>query len=127
MERRIILSHEAPDPIGPYSQAIQAGELIFTSGQIALDPLGGDLLKGTVVEQTEQVLKNLKAVLEEAGSAMEKVIKTTIYLKDMADFVQVNEVYARYFGDALPARSTVEVARLPKDALVEIDCIASVA
>ncbi len=125
MEREIIFSKEAPDPIGPYSQAIKFGQLIFTSGQIAIDPASGDVVEGSVIEQTEQVLKNLKAVLEEAGSSFDKVVKTTIYLKNMSDFAQVNKVYGSYFGGSLPARATVEVARLPKDVLVEIDCIAS--
>ena len=125
MEREIIFSKEAPDPIGPYSQAIKFGQLIFTSGQIAIDPVSGDVVEGSVIEQTEQVLKNLKAVLEEAGSSLDKVVKTTIYLKNMSDFAQVNKVYGSYFGESLPARATVEVARLPKDVWVEIDCIAS--
>ena len=125
MEREIIFSKEAPDPIGPYSQAIKFGQLIFTSGQIAIDPASGDVVEGSVIEQTEQVLKNLKAVLEEAGSSLDKVVKTTIYLKSMSDFAQVNKVYGSYFGESLPARATVEVARLPKDVWVEIDCIAS--
>jgi 2-iminobutanoate/2-iminopropanoate deaminase len=125
MERKIILSKSAPDPIGPYSQAIQFGQLIFTSGQIALEPGTGNLIEGDVVVQTRQVLENLQAVLEEAGSSMQKVIKTTIYLKNMSDFGQVNEIYDSYFEKSLPARSTVEVARLPKDVLVEIDCIAA--
>jgi len=126
MEREIICSKAAPDPIGPYSQAIKLGQLIFTSGQIAINPVSGEVEKGSVAVQTKQVLENLKAVLGEAGSSMSNVIKTTIYLKNMSDFAQVNEIYAGYFGESLPARSTVEVAGLPKDVLVEIDCIASV-
>ena len=98
---------------------------IFASGQIALDPQSGDLVEGDVGTQTKQVIENLKAVLESAGSSLAKVVKTTIYLKNMDDFARVNEVYGSYFAQSLPARSTVEVARLPKDVFVEIDCIAS--
>lgn len=126
MLREIIQTDAAPEPIGPYSQAIKFGEFIFTSGQIAIDPRSNDLIKGDVVDQATQVLENLKAVLEQANSSLDQVVKTTIYLKSMDDFAQVNEVYARYFSESLPARSTVEVARLPKDVKVEIDCIASV-
>ncbi len=126
METKIVRSDRAPEPIGPYSQAIVAGSLVFTSGQIAIDPQSGQLVAGGVEQQTEQVIKNLQAVLEAAGSSLEQVVKVTIFLKDMADFTKVNEVYGRYFGRALPARSTVEVARLPKDVAVEIDCIAAV-
>ena len=119
-----IFSASAPQPIGPYSQAIQVDKLIFASGQIALDPQSGDLVEGDVGTQTKQVIENLKAVLESAGSSLAKVVKTTIYLKNMDDFARVNEVYGSYFAQSLPARSTVEVARLPKDALIEIECIA---
>ena len=122
--RKIITSESAPAPIGPYSQAIAWEKFIFSSGQIALDPQSGDLVHGDVGVQTRQVLENLKAVLTAGGATMQSVLKTTIYLKDMADFVKVNEIYDEYFGDSLPARSTVEVSRLPKDVLVEIDCIA---
>ena len=125
MERKIIYSSSAPDPIGPYSQAIKIGNLIFTSGQIAIESRTGKIVEGNVTAQTEQVLENLKAVLEEAGSSFQKVVKTTIFLKNMSDFGEVNEVYGNHFGESLPARSTVEVARLPKDVLVEIECIAS--
>ncbi len=104
MERKIILSKSAPDPIGPYSQAIQFGQLIFTSGQIALEPGTGNLIEGDVVVQTRQVLENIQAVLEEAGSSMQRVIKTTIYLKNMSDFGRVNEIYGSYFEKSLPAR-----------------------
>lgn len=124
--RRKIKSDQAPAPIGPYSQAIAWNNLIFTSGQIALDTAGGNLIEGGVTKQTEQVLKNLEAVLAAAGSSFDAVLKTTIYLKNMDDFSRVNEVYAQCFGSSLPARSTVEVSRLPKDVLVEIDCIAVV-
>jgi len=120
-----IISASAPQPIGPYSQAIQVDKLIFSSGQIALDPQSGNLVEGDVGIQTKQVIENLKAVLESAGSSLAKVVKTTIYLKNMDDFARVNEVYGSYFAESMPARSTVEVARLPKDVFVEIDCIAS--
>lgn len=125
MNRKIINSDQAPAPIGPYSQAIAWNNLIFTSGQIAIDPITGNLPGGNVVEQTKLVLENIKAVLEAAGATIESVLKTTIYLTNMDDFGQVNEVYGEYFAKSLPARSTVEVSRLPKDVLVEIDCIAT--
>ncbi len=124
MERKIIRTNQAPEPIGPYSQAIEAQGLIFTSGQIAIDPKTGNLIQGSVTDQAHLVFKNLQAVLREAGSSLDSVVKTTIFLKDMNDFTAVNEVYASYFGKGLPARSTVEVSRLPKDVLVEVDCIA---
>lgn len=121
-----INSENAPAPIGPYSQAIALDNLLFTSGQIAIDPNTGDINDGDVVAQTQQVLENLKAVLSAAGCTIDSVVKTTIYLKNMDDFTQVNDVYAQYFSDSLPARSTVEVSRLPKNVLVEIDCIANI-
>ena len=114
----------APKAIGPYSQAVAANGFIFCSGQVALSPLEGQVVGNTAEEQTIQVLENLKAVLEAAGSGMSRVVKTTIFLKDLKDFAEVNSVYARIFGDHRPARATVEVSRLPKDVLVEIDCIA---
>jgi 2-iminobutanoate/2-iminopropanoate deaminase len=117
----------APAAIGPYSQAIRVGEFVFASGQVALDPATGALVEGGVVEQTIRVLENVNAVLTAAGLSMEHVVKTTVFLKNMEDFTAMNEVYARYLapeGVAAPARSTVEVARLPKDALVEIEVIA---
>jgi len=114
---------KAPQAIGPYSQAIITDNMVFTSGQIALLPTG-EMLTGDVVEQSHQVLKNLSAVLEEANSSLEKVVKTTIFLADMDDFTKVNEVYAQYFKEHKPARSTVAVKTLPKNALVEIDAIA---
>jgi 2-iminobutanoate/2-iminopropanoate deaminase len=120
-----IFSASAPQPIGPYSQAVQVDKLIFSSGQIALDPQSGNLVEGDAGTQTKQVIENLKTVLESAGSSLAKVVKTTIYLKNMDDFARVNEVYGSYFAQSMPARSTVEVARLPKDVFVEIDCIAS--
>ena len=125
MTRKIIHSNSAPEPIGPYSQAVQFEKLIFTSGQIAINPENNELFAGDVEDQTRQVLENLRAVLEAANASLDTVIKTTIFLKNMADFVKVNNVYDSFFGSSVPARSTVEVARLPKDVLVEIDCIAA--
>jgi 2-iminobutanoate/2-iminopropanoate deaminase len=126
--RRVISTDSAPGAIGPYSQAVAAGNLVFCSGQIALDPATGQLVgDGDVAAQTERVMDNLAAVLEAAGASFESVVKTTIYLKDMGDFPVVNEAYGKRFSAAPPARATVEVARLPKDVLVEIDAIAVVA
>lgn len=123
MEKQIISTTNAPAAIGPYSQAIKAGNMIFTSGQIPLLPTG-DLLSGTIQEQTHQVFKNLQAVLAEAGSSLNDVVKATVFIKDMNQFGEINEVYGQYFGDHRPARSTVEVARLPKDVGVEIELVA---
>ena len=120
----IIATTNAPQAIGPYSQATKANGLIFTAGQIALNPATGQVVDGGIAAQTERVLENLKGVLEAAGSSLHKVVKTTVFLKDMGDFSAMNEVYARYFTAAPPVRSTVEVARLPKDVRVEIDVIA---
>ena len=114
----------APKAIGPYSQAIKANGLVFASGQIALDPATGQLVEGGIVEQTERVLNNLKGVLEAAGSSLDRVVKTTVFLADLSDFASMNEAYGRFFGETPPARSTVEVSRLPRDARVEIDAIA---
>ncbi len=114
----------APKAIGPYSQAIKVGGFLFTSGQIALDPESGQMVGGDAGSQAEKVLQNLAAVLEAGGSSLGKVVKTTIFLASMEDFAQVNEVYARHFGDHRPARSTVAVAKLPKGALVEIEAVA---
>jgi len=122
--RDIIATDQAPKAIGPYSQAIKAAGLIFTSGQVAIDPATQQVLAGDVAAQTERVLKNLAAVLKAAGSSLEKVLRCTVFLKNMGDFAAMNEVYGRYFSQAPPARSTVEVARLPKDVAVEIDVIA---
>ncbi len=122
--REVIATTNAPEAIGPYSQAIKAGGLVFCSGQIALDPASGTITGGDVAQQTERVLQNLAAVLAAAGSGFDRVVKTTVFLKNMADFPAMNEVYGRYFKTAPPARSTVEAARLPKDVLVEIDVIA---
>ena len=121
---KIIESKNAPLPIGPYSQAVEVNGFIFTSGQIAIDPSSNQLIEGNAAEQTKQVLENLKQVLSAAGASLDNVVKTTIFIKNMDDFGAVNEVYAGYFSANRPARSTVEVARLPKDVLVEIDCIA---
>jgi 2-iminobutanoate/2-iminopropanoate deaminase len=122
-----VSTKDAPSAIGPYSQAVRVGDLLFTSGQVALDPATGSLVAGGIVEQTTRVLENLKAVLGAAGIDFVHVVKTTVFLKDMKDFAAMNEVYAKYFATAgaiPPARSTVQVAALPKDALVEIECIA---
>ncbi len=122
--REVISTTDAPQAIGPYSQAIKAGGMVFTSGQIALDPATNQLISGDVAAQTDRVLKNLAGALKAAGSGLDKVVKTTVFLKNMSDFAAMNEVYGRSFSAAPPARSTVEVARLPKDVLVEIDAIA---
>ncbi len=125
--KRIVQTDEAPHAIGAYSQAIVAGDFVFTSGQIALDPASGELIEGDVREQTARVLHNLAAVLQAAGSSLKDVVKTTVFLRDMNDFAAVNEVYASFFSDAAPpARSTVEAARLPRDVKVEIDAVALV-
>jgi 2-iminobutanoate/2-iminopropanoate deaminase len=122
--RDVIATDQAPQAIGPYSQAIRAQGLIFTSGQIAFDPSTHQVIDGDVSAQTERVLKNLDAILQAAGSSLEKVLRCTVFLKSMGDFAAMNEVYGRYFKHAPPARSTVEVARLPREVLVEIDVIA---
>ncbi len=120
----VVATDAAPKAIGPYSQAITMDGLVFTAGQVALDPQSGELVGRTTAEQTEQVFANLKAVLAAAGTALGNVVKTTVYLADMADFGQMNEVYAKHFGSHKPARSTVQAAGLPKGARVEIDVIA---
>ncbi len=114
----------APAAIGPYSQAIKAGDFLFLSGQIPLDPSTGQLVPGGIIEQTHQVLKNLQAVLTEAGASFEHVVKTTVYVADLNDFAKVNEIYAGYFPDPPPARATIQAARLPRDVRVEIDLVA---
>lgn len=124
--RTVIHSDAAPKAIGPYSQAIVAGELIFCSGQVPIDPNTGELVPGGIEEQTHRALRNLKAVLEAAGSGLDRVLKTTVFLQNMGDFAAMNAVYATYFPHDPPARSTVEVAKLPRNALVEIECIALV-
>jgi len=124
--KEVISSSRAPQPIGPYSLAIRAHGFLFLSGQVALDPPSGQLSGKDVAQQTERVLENIKGILETAGLSLEHVVKTTVFLKNMNDFAAMNQVYGRYFTVAPPARSTVEAARLPKDALVEIEVIAAV-
>jgi 2-iminobutanoate/2-iminopropanoate deaminase len=122
-----ISTKDAPAAIGPYTQAVRVGDMLYTSGQVALDPATGNIVPGGIVEQTTRVLENLKAVLAAAGLGFEHVVKTTVFLKDMKDFAAMNEIYAKSFapeGTVAPARSTVQVAALPKDGLVEIECIA---
>ena len=122
--KEVIATKDAPKAIGPYSQATKANGFVFVSGQVAIDPANQQVINGDIAEQTERVLENLSAILKAAGSGLEKVVRSTVFLKDMGDFVAMNEVYGKYFSSAPPARSTVEVARLPKDVLVEIDVIA---
>jgi len=122
--RDVIATKEGPQAIGPYSQAIRANGFIFVSGQVAIDPANQQFIAGDVAAQTDRAIKNLAGILKAAGSSLEKVVRATVFLKNMSDFAAMNEVYGKYFGSAPPARSTVEVARLPKDALVEIDVIA---
>ena len=122
--RKVISTQKAPKAIGPYSQAIKANGLIFVSGQVAIDPATQQVIEGDLAVQTERVMKNLSAILAAAGSRMDQVLRSTVFLKSMDDFAAMNAVYGKYFGSAPPARSTVEVARLPKDVLVEIDVIA---
>jgi len=124
MGKKVIQTEKAPKAIGPYSQAIQAGNFLFLSGQIPLDPKTGELVKGDIRQQTKQVLENIKGVMESQKLGMENVVKATIFLKDIGNFNQVNEVYATYFPSSPPARSTVEVAKLPRDADIEIEAIA---
>jgi 2-iminobutanoate/2-iminopropanoate deaminase len=120
----VVSTKDAPQAIGPYSQAIKTGGFLFSSGQIAIDPATGQVIEGDIAAQTERVMKNLAAILKAAGLTMQRVVKTTVFLKSMSDFATMNEIYGRHFGEHRPARSTVEVARLPKDVLVEIDVIA---
>ena len=122
--RDVIATPNGPAAIGPYSQAIKANGFVFVSGQIPLDPATMQLVEGGIAQQTERVLKNLQAILSAAGTSLEKAVKTTVFLKDMGEFAAMNEVYARFFPSAPPARATVEVARLPKDVRVEIDVVA---
>lgn len=124
--KKIVSTETAPGAIGPYSQAVIAGGMVFCSGQIPIDVATGEFVPGGVVEQTMQVLKNLGAVLAAAGSGYENVVKTTVFLSDMEDFVAMNEVYEQIFGESRPARATVQAAGLPKGALVEIECVALV-
>jgi 2-iminobutanoate/2-iminopropanoate deaminase len=122
--REVIATKEGPQAIGPYSQAIRANGFVFVSGQVAIDPATQQVISGDVAVQSDRVLKNLSAILKAAGTGLEKVVRSTVFLKNMGDFTAMNEVYGRYFNSTPPARSTVEVARLPKDVLVEIDVIA---
>jgi len=122
--RQAVSTPEAPAAIGPYSQAIAAGDFLFASGQIPLDPATGALVAGGIAEQTHQVLKNLAAVLQAAGVGFDKVVKTTVYVADMNDFSAINQIYAEYFPAPAPARATIQAARLPRDVRVEIDAIA---
>lgn len=124
--KQVVSTQNAPQAIGPYSQAIIAGGFVYVSGQIPLNPQTGEFVAGGIAEQTEQVLRNLSAVLEAAGSGLNHVVRTTVFLADMNDFARMNEVYSRHFNATPPARSTVEAARLPRDAQVEIDAIALV-
>ena len=123
--KQIIKPSKSAPAVGPYNHAVRAGDLLFCAGQIPLDPATGNLVAGDIKAQTERVLENVKAILEAAGCHLHRVVKTTVFLKNMGDFTAMNEVYAKYFPTAPPARSTVEVARLPKDALVEIEVIAT--
>jgi len=124
MGKKVIQTEKAPKPIGPYSQAIRAGNFIFLSGQIPIDPKTGELVKGDIRQQTRQVLENIRGVLESQGLGMQDVVKVNIFLKDMGNFNEMNEVYATYFSATPPARSTVEVAKLPRNAEIEIEAIA---
>jgi len=127
MNKHIISTTLAPAPVGPYQQAVRTGNLVFTAGQIPLDPLTNTLVTGSIEDQTRCVLENLKAILEAAGTSLDRVVKTTVFLRDMNDFQAMNTVYSRYFRtDIAPARSTVQVARLPRDVAVEIEAVAEV-
>jgi len=127
MNRQIISTQKAPAPVGPYQQAVRSGNLVFTAGQIPIDPQTNQLVTGGIEDQTERVIQNLKAILEAAGTSLERVVKTTVYLRDMNDFPAMNTIYAGFFhAGTAPARSTVQVARLPKDVAVEIEAIAEV-
>ena len=127
MNKKIVTNHKSYKPVGPYNQAVITGNLVYTAGQIAIDPQTNQVIQGDVSEQARLVLNNLKAVLEGAGSSLEKVIKTTVFLKNMNDFSAMNTVYAEFFkAETAPARSTIEVARLPKDVLVEIEAVATI-
>lgn len=126
MERKVINTLKAPSAIGPYSQAIKVGQMLFTSGQIPIDPATGELVNDDIKKATERVMENLKAILEEAGTSLSNVVKTVIFIKDMNNFSAINEVYGKYFTNNPPARSCVEVARLPKDVQIEIEAVALV-
>lgn len=122
--KQVIATSKAPAAIGPYSQAVVVGDLVYTAGQAAVDPQKGKLIEGGIEDQTRQTLRNIAAILEAAGSSMDRVVKTTVFLQDMGDFAAMNAVYATFFGDVPPARSTVQVAALPLGALVEIEAVA---
>ena len=124
--KEIIATEKAPAAIGPYSQAVKVGNLLFTSGMIPIDPATNTLVEGGIEVQAERALENVKALLEESGTSLDKVVKTVVFIKDMNDFAKVNEIYAKYFTENFPARSCVEVARLPKDVLIEMEAIAEV-
>jgi len=124
MEKKVVYTEKAPKPVGPYSQAIIAGDFIFTAGQIPIDPKTNQIVQAGIKEQTRQVLENLKAVLEEAGATFDDVVKVTVYMRDLNEFSEMNEVYSQYFKNSPPARTTVEVSRLPRDVKIEIDLIA---
>jgi 2-iminobutanoate/2-iminopropanoate deaminase len=124
MNKETVATDKAPKAIGPYEQAIKVGEFVYTAGQIPIDPQTGNLVEGDIAAQTRRVLENLKAVLEAAGSSLDRVVKATVFLKNMADFAAMNEVYAEYLGKTKPARSTVAVAEFPRGALIEIDFVA---
>ena len=126
MRREPIKTSNAPAALGPYSQAIKVGDFVYTSGQVAIDPATGEFIGGGIAEQTDRVLKNVSAVLEAAGSSLDQVVKTLVFLADMDDFAAMNDVYGKFFPGAPPARSTVQAARLPKDARVEIEAVALV-
>ncbi|MFC1538047.1 RidA family protein [Candidatus Latescibacterota bacterium] len=124
MDKHIVKTDNAPDPVGPYSQAVYAGQFVFCSGQIAINPSTGEIVNNDIESETAQVMDNLKAVLEAAGSSFGSVVKTTIFTRNMGDFVRINNIYGNYFGENPPARATIEVSALPKDVNVEIECIA---
>lgn len=126
MNKEFIYSKNAPEPIGPYSQGIKFNNLVFTSGQIPIDPSTGNFIDGDIRAQTKQTIRNIESILEAAGSDLSKVIKVTVFLKDITEFGAMNEIYEEYFGKSKPARSTIEAAKLPKDAKIEIDAVAFV-
>ncbi len=126
MQKKIVQSNNAPAPIGPYSQAVQAGNTLYVSGQVPIDPASGEMIQTNITEETHQVMKNLQAILQAAGSSFTQVVKCTIFIRDMGQFSAINEAYGQYFPENPPARETVEVSRLPKDVNVEISCIATV-
>ncbi len=124
MNKKIIQTDKAPAPIGPYSQAVEAGNTLYVSGQVAINPASGELVNGNITEETRQVMKNLEAILRAAGATFEDVVKCSIFIRNMEDFALINEAYGQYFSQSPPARETVEVSRLPKNVNVEISCIA---